>query len=286
MRLPEFTMSKLRNLALGMIVILNAAATVVSFGESYVGLYRWATEHGVSGFWGGVWPMMVDVIILVAEAGLFVAHHDKWRTRHKAWLWTVMFTALGVSIGGNTGHVHSTDYLSHLTAALPPVALMFTMTVGFGVMKRTFMNKPAPALATPSRPRSEEAFREFTRGPERVHVGTEPWVESPALAASHKLPESPVTPVAERPAPEVPEPFSGEARADETRAQTGFKVTPKSYSQPADSRQGLELVEKRVRDMYDVDPDISVNAIKNALGIAWATADKHLKATKEARGVK
>jgi hypothetical protein len=37
--------------------------------------------------------------------------------------------------------------------------------------------------------------------------------------------------------------------------------------------------------MYDVDPDISVNAIKNALGIAWATADKYLKATKEARGV-
>lgn len=286
MKLPEFTMAKLRNIALAMIGVLNVIATVVAFEESYAGLYQWAHQHNVLGFNAGIWPLMVDLIILVAEAALFVAHHDKWKWRHKVWLWFVMFTALGVSTGGNTGHVHSTDWLSHLTAALPPVALMFTMTVGFGVMKRTFMNKPAPAiLATPSQPRSEEVFREFTRGPERVHAGTEPWVESPALAASHAPAESPATPVGERPAPEVPEPFSGEARADETRAQTGFKVTPKSYSQPADARPGLELVEKRVRDMYDVDPDISVNAIAKSLGIAWATADKYLKATKKARGI-
>jgi hypothetical protein len=35
--------------------------------------------------------------------------------------------------------------------------------------------------------------------------------------------------------------------------------------------------------MYDVNPDISVNAVKDALGVAWATANKYLKATKDAR---
>jgi hypothetical protein len=35
--------------------------------------------------------------------------------------------------------------------------------------------------------------------------------------------------------------------------------------------------------MYDVNPDISVNAVKDALGVAWATAKKYLDATKEAR---
>jgi hypothetical protein len=278
MRKIEFTMERLRNLALGMIVVLNVIATVTAFGESYAGLYRWAFEHNNTGFWGAVWPLMVDLIVLVAEAGLFVAHHDKWMNRHKAWLWFVMFTALGVSIGGNTGHVHSTDWLSHLTAALPPVALMFTMTVGFGVMKRTFMNKkPEPA-----------------RPQERAHVGTVPWIENPALAGSQIAPapnshasvspaETPDLSPAETPAPEVPE--ADENLLSETMVKLGFKTTEKSFTMPKDPRTEITLAEKRVRDMYDVDPDISVNAIAKALGIAWATADKYLKATKEARGL-
>jgi hypothetical protein len=262
-------MERLRTLALGMIICLNAVATVVAFGESYFGLYRWATEHGVAGFWGGVWPMMVDLIILVAEAALFVAHHDKWKTRHKAWLWSVMFTALGVSTGANTGHVHSTDYLSHLTAALPPVALMFTMTVGFGVMKRTFMNKPS-ASARPA---------------ERSHVGTVPWIETSLTETSHPAVSPAETQVPETVAPDVPDPVQGESQLTETLMSLGFKATEKSYTMPRDPREEISLPEKRVRDMYDVDPDISVNAIAQALGIAWATAKKHLDATKEARGL-
>jgi len=286
MRKIEFTMERLRNLALGMIVALNAVATVTSFGESYFGLYRWATEHGVTGFWGAVWPMMVDLIILVAEAGLFVAHYDKWMARHKAWLWTVMFTALGVSVGGNTGHVHSTDYLSHLTAALPPVALMFTMTVGFGVMKRTFLNKP-PITPRPGVKLSvAELVEQSNRLEEALTPASQPLSETPSPA----LIETPSQPLSES------ESLEAESRADAVAASTtagltdtllslGFKTTEKSYSQPPDPRRELKLPEKRVRDMYDVDPDISANAIAKALDIAWATADKYLKATKEARGV-
>jgi response regulator of citrate/malate metabolism len=65
----------------------------------------------------------------------------------------------------------------------------------------------------------------------------------------------------------------------------GFKATEKSYVMPRDTREGLSLAEKRVRDMYDVDYEITPNAAATALGISWATAKKYLDATKEARGI-
>ena len=72
----------------------------------------------------------------------------------------------------------------------------------------------------------------------------------------------------------------------ETFAAPDFRVIPgKSFTLPQDTRQGLKMAEVRVRDMLDVDPDISANAISKALGCAWATADKYLNATKEARGL-
>lgn len=295
MKLPTFTMERLRNLALGMIGVLNVIATVVAFEESYAGLYQWAHQHNVFGFNAGIWPLMVDLIILVAEAGLFVAHHDKWKWRHKVWVWFVMFTALGVSTGGNTGHVHSTDWLSHLTAALPPVALMFTMTVGFGVMKRTFMNKPQPVIGPARKKLSVDELTELSerleRSAERSHVGTEPWVASPSLTPYHTVAETPSQPAVSqtemvpvsRPETPAPETLS-EVSADSTMVEPNMKVIPgKSFTQPRDPREGLSLPELRVRDMYDVNPDISVNAVKDALGCAWATAKKYLEATKEAR---
>lgn len=273
MKLPTLTMERLRNLALVAIGVLNVIATVVAFEESYAGLYQWAHQHNVFGFNAGIWPLMVDLIILVAEAGLFVAHHDKWKWQHKVWLWFVMFTALGVSTGGNTGHVHSTDWLSHLTAALPPVALMFTMTVGFGVMKRTFLNKPKIV----ARPGLKLSVDELVEHSDRL--------ESALTETSHIAVSPAETGVPETVAPDVPNPVQGENQLTETLVSLGFKATEKSYTMPRDPRVEIGLPERRVRDMYDVDPDISTNAIAKALGVAWATADKYLKATKEARGL-
>jgi hypothetical protein len=287
--MPKFTMERLRNLALKTIVGLNATATVTSFAESYYGNYRWAEGHGIVGIMGGIWPLMIDLIILVAEAGLFVAHYDKWRLRHKSWLWFVMLTALGVSVGANTGHIISADWLTHLTASLAPVALMFTTTVGFGVMKRTFMHKPL--AESPAGHALTETLPPLP-GP---HAETsQPWVEKAltetsqpvvlrrAETVSPPLTETPVI-EAERPAPNVPE--ATETSLTETLVSLGFKATEKSYTMPRDPRAELTLPEKRTRDMYDVDPDITANAVSKALGIAWATADKYLKATKEARGI-
>lgn len=284
-------MERLASWALRLIVVLNALAIVAAMGESYSGLYQWAHHHAIAGFWAGCWPLMIDTIILVGEAALFVSHHYQWKTSHKVWAWVVTFTALGVSVAANTGHVDSTDWLSRLTAALPPAALAFCMTVGLGVMKRYYANKPVKSHPadeiTPGTLPTFPQLRERPAG-ERFHIGETPWIENglPGFSRATEMrpvsrTETPESPDGERPAPAIPESLE----TTETFAGD-FKVVPgKSFTLPRDERPGLNLPEKRVRDMLDVDPEISTNAVAKALGIAWATADKFLKASKEARGL-
>lgn len=264
-------MDRLRDWALRLIIALNVIALVVSFGESFAGLFQWASHHSITGLSAAVWPLMIDVIILVGEAGLFVAHHGHWRVRDKVWLWFVTLVALAVSAAGNIGHVVSTDWLSHLTAALPPVALFFSMTVGFGVMKRVYLNKPVIGPLTPPSQTVLTPIVSRAETPSQVERET-PLTETVSPTE---------TPLTERPAPSIPESLD----PTETFAGADLKVTEKSFTMPRDRREGLKLAEVRVRDMFDVDPDVAVNAIAKAIGVAWPTAKKYLDATKEARGL-
>jgi hypothetical protein len=61
--------------------VLVAAASIVSFAESYCGLYLWASHHGLHGVWAVAWPLQVDVFIAVGELALFVALADRWPPR-------------------------------------------------------------------------------------------------------------------------------------------------------------------------------------------------------------
>lgn len=269
-------MERLYGWALKLIIILILVATLVSFGESYDGNFQWADTHGVTGFWADVWPLMIDLIILIGEAALFAGHYKKWRVRDRVWSWSVTLVAVAVSTSANTGHVLSRDWLSHLTAALPPVALMFCVTVGFGVMKRVHGNQPGPSQK-PSQPAAltptETPVRPLTETvsyPETVFTETRTETVSQAETASD-----------ESVATGIPESLS----TTETFVNPGFKVTSKSYTLPRDPRTEITLTEKRVRDMVDVDPDITTNAVAKALGIAWATAKKYQDATMEARQV-
>lgn len=273
-------MEKLVKIALRIITVLILLATVVSFSESYHGLFQWAITHDVQWFWALIWPLMLDTVILVGECSVFVAIHKHWKLRHRFWAWAVTYSGLAVSTLANGGHVASKDWLTHITNSLPPIALMFALTVGLGVLKRTRM---MPAAASDPRPASML---------QPVTLSVPP--ESPALSGSHTAAETPAesplsAPVSppETPAVSVPEmpAESADPRLSETMLSLGFKATEKSFTMPRDPRPELTLIEKRTRDMYDVDPDISVNAVKEALGIAWATAKKYLDATKEARGL-
>jgi Protein of unknown function (DUF2637) len=125
-----------RRAALVAIAVLVAAASLVSFAESYRGLYDWAGEHGLHGPWQVIWPLQVDVFIAVGELALFVALADRWARRSRTGAWAVTLAGLAVSVAGNVGHVHGHSAADRLTAAVPPLAAAAALAVGLGVLKR------------------------------------------------------------------------------------------------------------------------------------------------------
>lgn len=251
------SMEKLRKYALWFIVVAVLIATLVSFGESFYGLFLWASGHEVAGGLArAVWPLMIDLVILVGEAALFIGHHDHWKTRHKAWAWTVTFIALGVSTAANVGHVISTDWLTHLTAALPPLALFFIATVAFGVMKRVFDT------------RTETSQSET---PKRVSISH---TETPANVAVEETLVHPKEVEAQ--------PLTSDADDfDATRFDIPV-ITPDMF---IDTRRGMTQTQQRVKQLFESDNNITANKVAKALGIAWATADKLLKDEKRVRGI-
>jgi hypothetical protein len=125
-----------RRAALAAIAVLVSAASLVSFAESYRGLFAWAHEHGLSGPWAVIWPLQVDVFIAVGELALFVALADRWARRSRIGAWTVTLAGLAVSVAGNVGHVQGHGLADRVTAAVPPLAAAAALAVGLGVLKR------------------------------------------------------------------------------------------------------------------------------------------------------
>jgi hypothetical protein len=121
--------------ALIAIATLVAAASLVSFAESYRGLYLWSHAHGLVGFWSAVWPLQVDVFICIGELALFVGLADQWAPRSRYAAWTVTASGLAVSVAGNIGHALPLP-LDQVTAAVPPLAAAASLAVGLGVLKR------------------------------------------------------------------------------------------------------------------------------------------------------
>jgi Protein of unknown function (DUF2637) len=125
-----------RRAALVTISALVAAASLVSFSESFRGLFLWAHEHGLSGLWAVTWPLQVDVFIAVGELALFVALADSWPPRSRVAAWGVTVLGLAVSVAGNVGHVAGHSLTDRATAAVPPLAAAAALAVGLGVLKR------------------------------------------------------------------------------------------------------------------------------------------------------
>ena len=125
-----------RRAALVAIAVLVAAASLVSFAESYRGLFAWAHEHGLRGVWAVFWPLQVDVFIAVGELALFVALVDAWERRSRVGAWVVTLAGLTVSVAGNIGHAAGGGLTTRVTAAVPPLAAAAALAVGLGVLKR------------------------------------------------------------------------------------------------------------------------------------------------------
>jgi len=137
-----------RLFALAAIAALVASASLVSFAESYRGLYLWAHHHGLAGLWTALWPVQVDAFIAVGELALFVALVDQWRARQRAAAWLVTAAGLAVSVVGNIGHVAGHSLTVRATAAVPPLAAASALAVGLGVLKRVVVRHQADAAVT------------------------------------------------------------------------------------------------------------------------------------------
>lgn len=135
-----------RMAALIAISVLVAGASLVSFAESYRGLYLWAHKHGLHGVWAACWPLQVDVFIAVGELALFVALADNWPKRSRISAWFVTLLGLAVSVAGNVGHVVTHTFDVRATAAVPPLAAAAALAVGLGVLKRVVTAHHAAAL--------------------------------------------------------------------------------------------------------------------------------------------
>ena len=125
-----------RRVALVLIAVLITGASLVSFAESYRGLWLWAGHHGLSGVWAEAFPAQVDVFIAVGELSLFVALVDRWTPRSRTAAWLVTLAGLAVSVAGNVGHVTGHSVAVRATAAVPPLAAASALAVGLGVLKR------------------------------------------------------------------------------------------------------------------------------------------------------
>jgi len=134
-----------RTAALAAIAVLVAGASLVSFAESYRGLYLWALGHGLSGLWAVAWPLQVDTFIAVGELALFVALADRWPARSRGSAWAVTLGGLVASVAGNIGHVAVNSLAARATAAVPPLAAAAALAVGLGVLKRVVAQHEAPA---------------------------------------------------------------------------------------------------------------------------------------------
>jgi hypothetical protein len=137
-----------RSAALVAITVLVAAASLVSFAESYRGLYIWAHHHRLSGPWAVAWPLQIDTFIGVGELALFVALADRWATRSRVGAWLVTGLGLAVSVAANIGHVAGHDVAARATAAVPPLAAAAALAVGLGVLKRVVARSAQPVGLT------------------------------------------------------------------------------------------------------------------------------------------
>lgn len=136
-----------RAAALWVLAVLIATADGAAFSESYRGLLDWAEHHWLSGFWAAVFPLQVDVFIVVGELVLFIAMADRWGRRDRLGAWAVALLGLAVSIAGNIGHIHAHDLQTRGTAAVPPVAAFGALWLGLGVLKRILRTRRAAGAA-------------------------------------------------------------------------------------------------------------------------------------------
>jgi hypothetical protein len=144
-----------RTLTVALMGLAVLVATADGFAQSYAGLYRWAIEHGLSGWKADSFPLLVDLFVAVGEMGLFLLAIDGHRLRKSLMSWVDLLVPMLVAASGwgaslvfNVGsarHVFSFE----ATAAVPPLASMIGLLVLLRTLHRYVAQAEAEATAVP-----------------------------------------------------------------------------------------------------------------------------------------
>ena len=149
------------------IIAVSVFITIAAaFGESFHGLYVWASAHELTGSAAMAFPLIIDTFIITGEAALFLAGALHWDRRVRILGWSSVAGGLAVSVLFNTGRVHTTDWTTHFTDAIPPAAAAVALMIALAVLKRMKRSKagkfeteklitePAtePAMTAPGQP--------------------------------------------------------------------------------------------------------------------------------------
>ena len=134
--MPRTVLHAPARLALVVIAAIVTVTSLVSFAESYRGLYLWAHRHELAGASAAAWPCQIDAFIAVGELALFVAFVYAWPFRARVAAWAVVLGGLVASVACNVGHAPTHDLMSRASWAVPPLAAAAALAVGLGVLKR------------------------------------------------------------------------------------------------------------------------------------------------------
>lgn len=147
-------LTRLRTIAVWVLGSIVSLAMVVSFVESYHGLYLWAVRHKVVGIFAFSWPVMVDAFLLSGEIVLLTAAIGAWSKRTRLLGWSMSLGGLTASVLANAGQVGAhASVTDHITGAVPPLAAFASMVAALSLIKQTVASAPVDVET----PESEQA---------------------------------------------------------------------------------------------------------------------------------
>ncbi|MGH3189567.1 MAG: DUF2637 domain-containing protein [Streptosporangiaceae bacterium] len=152
------------------VIVISGVAllAVAAFLVSYAGTRAIAVTAGVSPALAGLYPLIVDAVLVVACVAALALRGAEWWMQSYAWL-SVMFMLAVVAL---VGAVHAADVsLPHRpTAAVVAVMPWLLFLLGFGLWLSILRHlRTARAEGTPARPRTA-AWWPWTTDPDGANA--------------------------------------------------------------------------------------------------------------------
>jgi hypothetical protein len=179
---------------------------VAAFLVSYAGLRQIAVAAGVSPALAGLYPLIVDAVLVVACVAALALRGAGWQLQGCAWL-SVMFLFAAVAVAGA---VHAAGVsLPHRPAAAAVAALPWAaFLLGFGLCLSVLRHLRAVRAASPPGDRGAAPWWPWTADPDIADAAVLP--AQPESASSGADPETADVPPPPPPPP-PPEPASSGA---------------------------------------------------------------------------